>query len=119
MRSELLQRLAQRIEEIQANERPRVQPTIPVSIAALADALPGHCLPAGSLVEIMSATEGAGAWTLALLLAKEACTEQKVLVIADEQRSFYPPAASRLGIALQRTLVIRPKQREHGLTALV
>lgn len=100
MSRELLNHLTRRIREIEANERPSVQ-AIPLAIP-----LPGG-LPAGALVEVLSATEGSGAWTLALLLAKAACAERKMLVIADGQRCFYPPAAAGLGIDLQRTLILR------------
>ena len=94
--------LARRINEIEANERPGVQPTIPVPLP-----LPGGGLPGGALVEVLSAAEGGGAWTLALLLAKAACAEHKMLIIADGRRCFYPPAASALGVDLQRTLILQ------------
>ncbi len=106
MNRETVADLAQRIHEIEASERPLVQTTIP--FPPLADALPGGGLPSGSLVEIMSALDGDGAWTFALLLARCACAERKTFVVADTQRTFYPPAAARLGIDLQRTLILRP-----------
>jgi protein ImuA len=85
----------------------------------LEEAFSDRCLPAGSLVELLPLAEGAGAWTLALLMGKQACGESKALIIADGQRCFYPPAACKLGIDLRRTLVIRPRQREKALAALV
>jgi protein ImuA len=110
MDSELFQQLAQRIRDIEANEGASESSTMTTAIPALEAVLPGG-LPGGALVEVLSAAEGGGAWTLALLLAKQACAERKILVLADEQRSFYPPAAARLGIDLQRTLVLRPPQK--------
>jgi protein ImuA len=110
MDSELLQQLAQRIRDIEANEGPPGPSALATAIPALEAVLPDG-LPGGSLVEVLSATEGGGAWTLALLLAKQACAERKILVLADEQRCFYPPAAARLGIDLQRTLVLRAPQK--------
>jgi hypothetical protein len=114
-----LEQLAQRIADIEANERPLVQSVIPLGITGLQEVFPEGSLPAGSLVELLSLAEGAGAWTLALLLGKQACGESKVLVVADGQYCFYPPAACKLGIDLRRTLVIRPKRRESTLAALV
>jgi protein ImuA len=119
MNQHLLNQLARRIGEIEASERPLVRTAVPLAITGLADALPDGSLSAGSLVELLSAAEGAGAWTLALVLGKQACGERKVLVVADERRCFYPPAACKLGIDLRRTLVIRPQERAGSLAALV
>src|SRR5262249_19852142 len=102
MGRELLTHLARRIHEIETTER-----LTPAAALPLAVPLPGG-LPTGALVEGLSATKGDGAWTLALLLAKAACGERKMLVVADGQRSFYPPAAAGLGIDLQRMLILRP-----------
>jgi hypothetical protein len=119
MNQHLLHQLARRIGEIETNERPLGRTVVPLAILGLMDALPSGGLSAGSLVELLSGTEGAGAWTLALVLGKQACGERKAFVVADEQRCFYPPAACKLGIDLRRTLVIRPKERAGTLTALV
>jgi hypothetical protein len=109
MGRELLTHLARRILEIETTER-----STPAAVLPLALPLPGG-LPTGALVEMLSAVEGDGAWTLALLLAKAALTPDpggrggKMLVVADGQRSFYPPAAAGLGIDLQRMLILRPR----------
>src|ERR1051325_9785943 len=114
MSSETLAQLAERIRDIEANARPLNQTTIP--FPPLAEALPDGGLPTGSLVEVLSALEGGGAWTFAMLLARCACGERKTLVVADPQRSFYPPAAARLGIDLERTLILRPSP---GMSAAI
>jgi protein ImuA len=113
MDSKLLHQLALRIREIEANQRPSVSKRIAL--------LPGldRDLPGGALVELLAAAEGSGSWTLALLMGKQACGERNILVIADEQRCFYPPAAVRLGIDLRRLLVIRSQRRADILSALV
>lgn len=118
MTTALLKRLARRIEEIQASERPFARGAVRLDMPALEDVFPDRCLPAGALVELLPAARGSGAWTLALLMAQRAC-ERKLLVIADAERSFYPPAVARLGIDLGRTLVIRTPVRAHVLAALV
>ena len=118
MNTPLLRHLAQRIAAIEDAERPLIQTTVPLALPVLSEAFSAQGLPAGSLVELLSAVDGAGAWTLALILARHACGERKILVVADGPRCFYPPAACRLGIDLRRTLVIRPKEREHAISAL-
>jgi protein ImuA len=114
----LLRRLEQCIREIEANARPCAETAISPCAAGLETVLPEESLRGGSLVELLSARPGASVWTLALILARQACGERKALVVADEERRFYPPAAARMGIDLCRTVVIRPKSR-HFLSAIV
>jgi hypothetical protein len=105
---EMLRVLKRRIEEIETCQRPRSRSSVSTGITALDALFPGEGLRRGMLVELLSATLGAGAWSLALALARRACGEHKVLVVVDEQASFYPVAASRLGLDLGRCLVVRP-----------
>ncbi len=112
-----LRRLAQRIRAIEA-ERPHFQMTISLGLPRLEEMFPQHRLPAGSLVELLNAAPGAGAWTLALFMAKHACGMHKTLVIADVERHFYPPAAAALGVDLDRTIVVRPRTRQKALLAV-
>jgi hypothetical protein len=116
-RDHLLRRLADRIRTLEA-ERPHFATTVSLGLPALEDTLPDRRLPAGSLVELLAAAPGAGAWTLALVMARHACGRHKSLMIADVERRFYPPGAARLGIDLERTLVIRPKLRHKALSAV-
>ena len=112
-----LRRLAQRIRALET-ERPHFQTTIALGLPPLEEVLPERRLPAGSLVELLAGAPGAGAWTLALLMAKHVCGTQKALVIADVERHFYPPGAAALGIDLARTLVVRPRMRQKALLAI-
>jgi protein ImuA len=114
-RSEVLQALAQRIREIESPSRR--QSSLSLGIGPVDALLPNGRLPAGSLVELLSAADGAGAWTLSLLMAKHVCGEWKTLVLVDGQRCFYPPGAAQLGIDLERSLVIRPRTRRDCLLA--
>jgi protein ImuA len=116
-RSEVLQALAQRIREIEGNGPSRRQPPVSLGIGPVDALLPNGRLPAGSLVELLSAADGAGAWTLSLLMAKHVCGEWKVLVLVDGQCCFYPPGAAQLGIDLERSLVVRPRTRRDCLLA--
>jgi protein ImuA len=114
----LLKNLAERIAEMERSEHPCRQVASLVGMPAWGDVLLGGKLGAGSLVELLAAEEGAGAWTLALFMARHACGRRKVLVVADLERRFYPPAASRLRIDLRRTIVIRPKEGKAVLAAM-
>lgn len=108
-RSELLRALAQRIQEIEASQRPHGQAAVSLGIPAL-DSLFEKGLPSGSLVELLSTAIGGGAWTLGLVLSQRASEEGKALVIIDTSKCFYPPAAARLGVDLERTIVVHPRK---------
>jgi hypothetical protein len=113
-RDEIVRSLAQRIQEIESAQYLPPPSAVLPGVPALDDLLPEGRVPAGALVELLMTAEGAGAWTLALLLAKQACGERKMLVLADRQKSFYPPAASRLGMDLSRLIVVHPTTyRDH------
>lgn len=62
----------------------------------------------GTVTEWLSAGQGTGAGTLAFLAAREACRHGGTLVVLDSHGEFYPPAAARLGIDLQRLVVVHP-----------
>lgn len=79
--------------------------------------LAGGKLPPGSLIEVIGAGEGAGAWTFALLLARDVCGA-RALVIVDPQRTFYPPGAVKLGIDLERVVLIRPRTMSHVFSSM-
>jgi hypothetical protein len=113
--SAILQDLAERIRAIESSRR---SPTRTLQTSLLAPLLAGGDLPAGSLVELLPAADGAGAWTLALLLARDACAFRRALVIIDAQGWFYPPAASKLGIDLEHTIIVRPARRSEIRIAL-
>lgn len=115
-KQEVLRELAQRIREIENAPR-QARGGTSLTGSPLAVLVPEGRLPAGSLVELLAASEGAGAWTLALLLAQsatrgvpagaQAAVSERALVIVDIQECFYPPAAVKWGIDLARTVVIR------------
>jgi protein ImuA len=98
-----LRRLIARLE----GGRPRDGPTVLSSgCGPLDGALPEGGFRRGALVEWLAAGDGAGAVTLALRAAREACRDGGVLIVLDRCREFYPPAAVRMGIDLERLLVI-------------
>ena len=83
---------------------------VTTGIAALDRLLPQGGFPRGAIVEWLG-EPGAGASTLALLAAREACREGGALVVIDRPRRLYPPAAARLGIDLERLIVVRPQNQ--------
>ena len=98
-----LRRLIARLE----GGRPRDGPAVLSSGCGPLDAaLPEGGFRRGALVEWLAAGDGAGAVTLALCAAREAGRDGGVLVVLDRCREFYPPAAARLGIDLERLVVI-------------
>lgn len=108
--------LAERIRALEAADRLGAG-AVPLDAGGLGAIFPRGELPTGTLCELLPRVMGAGAWTLALLLARQACGEDKALVIADPERCFYPPAARRLGIEPARTILIRPRTEREAVLA--
>lgn len=79
-------------------------------IAALDRLLPEGGFARGALVEWLG-EPGAGASSLALAAAREACREGGALVAIDRPRRLYPPAAAMLGVDLERLIVVRPQNQ--------
>ena len=69
--------------------------------------LPDRQFRRGTLVEWF------GGSTLAALSARAALREAGVVVVVDAERKFYPPAAARLGLDLQRLVIARPATEDH------
>jgi hypothetical protein len=118
--SSVVQQLRSRLREM---ERAGTQPNgagalCSTGIAALDALLPAQIFRAGMLVEWVVAGEGSGAARLALPMACESLKNGGVLVVIDERREFYPPAAVRLGLDLARTIVVRPRNRQETIWTL-
>jgi protein ImuA len=108
-RLEILTALTHRLQTVESVRPLRGRSSLSLGLRGLDDLLPEEGLPPGSLVELLSDTDGAGVWTLSLLMGWHACGGRRTLVVADPERCFYPPAATKLGIDLPRTLIIRPR----------
>jgi protein ImuA len=123
-----LEKLRRQIARLETGSKRRGDdPPVPSGPAALDDLLPERGFCRGTLIEWLSAGEGAGAGTLALLAAKHACRDGRILAVFDfraaskgtvpsssarklgqsPRREFFPSAAVRLGIEPERLLVIR------------
>jgi protein ImuA len=57
--------------------------------------------------------------TLSLLGAREACRQGGVLVVIDQERTFYPPAAAAWGIDLARLIIVHPRTTGDALWAAI
>lgn len=79
----------------------------------LDEIIPHRGFAPGTLVEWFSAGDGAGATTLAVSTAQQACRSPedsgRVLVVVDRRGEFFPPAAALAGIDLEQTVVVRPR----------
>jgi len=116
-RTNILAELASRIQLVESGRRPQGQ--LSLELGSVDGLLPEEGLPPGSLVELLSNTDGVGVWTLALFMGWHACGEGRTLVVVDPERCFYPPAAAlKLGIDLARTIVIRPRSWPDAYVAL-
>ncbi|MBI3861326.1 MAG: hypothetical protein HY290_05470 [Planctomycetia bacterium] len=86
------------------------------------EALDGLLAPAvfrpGMVVEWIASGTGSGAARLAAAMAVQALNAGGALVVVDDRREFYPPAAVRLGLDLERTIVVRPRSRRETVWAL-
>ncbi|MCI0642673.1 MAG: hypothetical protein L0Y72_21585 [Gemmataceae bacterium] len=116
-RAELIQNLKEQLRRLERQERRADGAAVSTGLAELDRLLPEGGLEPGTLLEWLSAGEGSGAATLALVLAARV-QERGAVVIVDERREFFPPAAAALGIALSRTVVVQPAKPRDALWAL-
>ena len=112
---EMLRRKIIRLEEAR---RRGSEGTVSSGCGPLDELLPEGGLRRGTLAEWLAAGEGTGSGTLALLAAREACRDGGTLVVLDGRGEFYPPAAVRLGIALEQLMVVHAGDAADNLWAL-
>jgi protein ImuA len=120
IRPQILRDLQERIQEIEAG-RQRVDGRRYVSTGfdQLDRILGNRGLRRGSLIEWAGAgeTEGSGAATLALTVAAHLLRETGALIVIDDAREFYPPAAAQLGIPFDRTIIVQPDKSRSAFWA--
>lgn len=73
--------------------------------------LPGKYFRRGTLVEFLG-----GGTALAAVIARASLREEGAVVVVDAARRFYPPAAARLGIDLERLIVVQPSEPDWFVT---
>lgn len=86
---------------------------ISTGIEALDRLLPDAGFREGTLVEWLA--ESASGDLLALLAAEPALGKDRFLIVIDNEKTFYPPAAAALGIDLRRLILVRPEKFARSL----
>jgi hypothetical protein len=115
--SAVLKDLRERLRQIDRSRAPAAGDGALSStgVAALDALLPATAFRAGMIVEWVVEGAGSGAVRLALPMVIEALQNGGVLVVIDDRREFYPPAALRLGLDLDRMIVVRPRNRQETI----
>lgn len=121
-----LRRLAEAIEEIEGQRRPRDERPASSGFPAIDRLLPEGGFQRGAIVEYLAAGSGgsgSGAGSLALAAAVSATAAGGTLVVVDRERMFYPPAVEAYGpeaasAAFDRLLVVRPENEDDERWAL-
>jgi protein ImuA len=73
--------------------------------------LPSKSFRRGTLVELLG-----GGTMLAAVIARESLRDDGAIVVVDTAHRFYPPAAARAGIDLERLIVVQPRQSDWAIT---
>jgi len=115
---ELVRALREQIAAIEGARRGGSDGPLSSGCEALDRLLPGRGFRWGTLVEWLAAEGGSGAGTLALYTARQAVREGGALVVLDQARQFYPPAAARLGIELDKMIVVQTPREVDNTWAL-
>jgi protein ImuA len=103
-----LERLAGQLQKLERTSHPvrDSSGTVSSGLEILDRLLPDAGFRSGTLIEWIA--EKGSADQLALLAARSALGEDRVLIVIDDEESLYPPAAAALGIDLQRLILVRP-----------
>lgn len=115
---QLVQTLRQQIAAIEGARRQSHNISVPSGCGALDRLLPGRGFRQGTLVEWLAPEGAGGAGTLAVYAARQACREGGALVVLDRAREFYPPAAARMGIQLEKMIVVQTPTEADNTWAL-
>ena len=118
--SAVLQDLRTRLRQIDRSGAQPLGAGAPYStgVAGLDALLPVDTFRAGMIIEWIVEGAGVGAARLALPMAMQALQTGGSLVVIDDRREFYPPAAVPLGLDLERTIVVRPCNLQETMWAL-
>jgi hypothetical protein len=107
-RAAIVEQLAEQLRCFEARRFRAGEGVVCSGLPALDRLLPEGGFRRGSVVEWLSSRSGGGAATLALAAAREALAAGGALVVIDRHGRFYPPAAVRLGIPLEKMIVVHP-----------
>lgn len=118
-RSQAVADLAQRIRRLEQCQLPETEnEAFSSGCPNLDGLLPRSGFMRGALVEWIASVPGAGATTLALTVARAACGEDGFLAVIDSTHTFFPPAATALGLHTKQLLLIRPASRGEAFWAI-
>ena len=113
-----LQRLRKRLRDYSPGNSPLSTTVLSSGSLELDAILPGGGFLPGQLIEWLGEGHGSGAGSLALQAAWQAVSPGGMLAILDRAQRFFPPAASALGMDLDRLLLLRCKSAEEEFWAL-
>ena len=105
-KTQLIQELQNCIRSVESGSRAGAEQTVSSGCSALDRLLPESGYQRGSLVQWITAG-GNGVDYLSLVTAREACRNGGSLVVIDPANQFYPPAATAIGLPLERTIILR------------
>ena len=110
--------LRQEIDRLEGGRRQDQSAPLPSGCEGLDRLLPDRGFRRGTLVEWLAVGTGSGGESLALFAARQACCQGGVLVVLDQAREFYAPAAVRLGIEWDKLIVVQAANAADNLWAL-
>ena len=116
----VIQQLRRQLRQMEQAGPRKAQANLPAStgIGPLDAILAPEAFRPGMIIEWVIEGAGSGAARLVLSAAIEALQNGGTLAVIDDRREFYPPAAVRLGIDLDRTIVVHPRNRQEAVWAL-
>jgi len=116
--TEQLQQLRKRLHDYSSGNPPLGTTVVSSGFLELDAILPGGGFLPGQLVEWLGEGDGSGAGALALQAAWQATSLGGILAVLDRSRLFFPPAASALGINLDRLVLLRSGSAREEFWAL-
>ena len=104
----VLEQLTEQIRQCEGMDRAHQRESVPSGIPGLDQLIPEGGLRRGALLEWVAAVPGSGALRLALVAARAACGPQRLCMVVDRRREFYPLAASSVALGVEQMVVVQP-----------
>jgi protein ImuA len=112
-----LELLSQQIRDMETVNRP-VRAGISSGSRAMDRLLPCGGYACGSMLELVRNQSGSGAFSLALMIAKQAMVNGKYLIVLDPYRQLYPVALPALGIPIERVIALQPNHHADAIWSM-
>mgnify|MGYP000107534221 CR=1 FL=1 len=110
----LIERLRSQIQALDCVTFNHSKRTVSSSFSEVDSWLPHGGLQPGSFVELIQDSEGTGAYTAALKLARSAAETKPAWAVLDSDGTFHAPVAETLGWDLQKLVVVRAPPNDSG-----